>query len=136
MDITIEPIGYIKSPFTNKEDIPRQSIFAEDKIGIIEIHEKYQEGLIGLDENKYIVVLFNFSDSNKTNMMVKTHSSDEMKGVFASRSPHRPNKIGMSIVEILSVKDGKIEFKGVDMLDNTPVIDIKPYSKGLNPKEY
>lgn len=58
-----------------------------------------------------------------------------MKGVFASRSPHRPNKIGMSIVELISVERGKVKFKGVDMLDNTPVIDIKPYSKGLNPKE-
>lgn len=133
--IIMEPIGYIESPFSLKDDIPRQSIYGEDRLGIIHLNKDYLDGLDKLDRNKHIIILFNFHGNYELDLKIVTHRSEEEKGVFATRSPSRPNKIGLSIVELLRIEGNKIYFKGVDMIDKTPVLDIKPYSSGLNPKD-
>lgn len=134
-EICFRAIGYIKSPFKTTGEIPRQSIYASDKTAVIEIKEEFREGLLGLEEASYIVVLFNFHQSKEYQLIQKPHQSNVEKGVFATRSPHRPNGIGISIVKLLKVDGCKLEIQGVDMLDATPVLDIKPYSAALNPKE-
>lgn len=134
MEIKFKAIGYIKSPFTSQDQIPKQSIYAEDKRAKIILEEEYKEGLLSLEKGDNIVLLFNFHNTDgKFDIQLHPHGSKDLKGVFATRSPSRPNPIGMSIVEITDITNGVIEFKGVDMLDGTPVLDIKPYSPGLNP---
>ncbi|MCT4584608.1 MAG: tRNA (N6-threonylcarbamoyladenosine(37)-N6)-methyltransferase TrmO [Peptostreptococcaceae bacterium] len=132
--IIIEPIGVIKSPFKEVKDIPPQSIFADEKVAIIEIDKKYQDGLKDLEACSHIVIQFYFHKSTGYKLITKTPWGDEKKGVFSTRSPNRPNHLGITIAKLLRVEDGKIEIKGVDMLDKTPIIDIKPYVKELNPK--
>ncbi|MHB9946611.1 tRNA (N6-threonylcarbamoyladenosine(37)-N6)-methyltransferase TrmO [Clostridium botulinum] len=131
--IKLNPIGYIKSPFKNLEDIPPQNIYAKDKKALIEIKEELVEGLKDLDKNSHIIILFYFNKSKDFNLITKTPWSDEKKGVFSTRSPRRPNPIGLSIVKLIGIDHNKIIIKGIDMLDGTPVLDIKPYSEELNP---
>ncbi|APC83787.1 tRNA (N6-threonylcarbamoyladenosine(37)-N6)-methyltransferase TrmO [Clostridium botulinum] len=131
--IKLNPIGYIKSPFKNLEEIPPQSIYAKDKKALIEIKEELVEGLKDLDKNSHIIILFYFNKSKDFNLITKTPWSDEKKGVFSTRSPRRPNPIGLSIVKLIEIDHNKIIIKGIDMLDGTPVLDIKPYSEELNP---
>ncbi|NFB15930.1 tRNA (N6-threonylcarbamoyladenosine(37)-N6)-methyltransferase TrmO [Clostridium botulinum] len=131
--IKLNPIGYIKSPFKNLEDIPPQNIYAKDKKALIEIKEELVEGLKDLDKNSHIIILFYFNKSKDFDLITKTPWSDEKKGVFSTRSPRRPNPIGLSIVKLIEIDHNKIIIKVIDMLDGTPVLDIKPYSKELNP---
>ncbi|NFD55693.1 tRNA (N6-threonylcarbamoyladenosine(37)-N6)-methyltransferase TrmO [Clostridium botulinum] len=131
--IKLNPIGYIKSPFKNLEDIPPQNIYAKDKKALIEIKEELIEGLKDLDKNSHIIILFYFNKSKDFNLITKTPWSDEKKGVFSTRSPRRPNPIGLSIVKLIEIDHNKIIIEGIDMLDGTPVLDIKPYSEELNP---
>lgn len=133
MEIKMKPIGYIKSPFKAKEEIPRQSIYAKDTKAVIEILEEYREGIADIAEGTYGVILFYFHKSEGYRMRMIPHGRDIEVGVFSTRSPNRPNGIGMSIVKFTK-NDGKtLEFEGVDMLDGTPVLDIKPYEKNLEP---
>jgi len=134
-EIVFKPIGYIKSPYKTTSEIPRQSTFSVDKTAEIEINEEYIDGLIGLDDYLHIIILFHFHKSaGRSNLTVlRPGTGPGPRGVFATRSPHRPNGIGLSIVELIKMKGNKLLIKGVDMLDGTPVLDIKPYFEGLNP---
>jgi tRNA-Thr(GGU) m(6)t(6)A37 methyltransferase TsaA len=134
--IRFNPIGFVRSNYSRLEDIPRQSIFSPDEKAEIIVKEDYVQGLIGLSDYEYLIVLFYFHLSEKPQLIVKPKGRDgvEQCGVFASRSPHRPNPIGLSIVKLITVRENVIEFKGVDMIDGTPVLDIKGYSKDLNPE--
>jgi tRNA-Thr(GGU) m(6)t(6)A37 methyltransferase TsaA len=131
--ITFQPIGYIVSPFKTIEEIPKQSIFASEKTATIELDPKYEKGLQNLEEYDHIIVQFHFHKSMDFDLLTLTPWSDDLKGVFSTRSPRRPNPIGISIVKVLDIRDNIIEIQGVDMLDGTPVIDIKPYVAKLNP---
>lgn len=135
MEVVMKPVGFIKSPYESQEEIPRQSIYSLDKTGVIELEEALIKAIEGYEVGDYIVVLFNFHKSNFQNILINPHGGDRKVGVFKTRSPNRPNPIGMSIVEIVGLEEGKIHFRGVDMLNGTPVLDIKPYSKNLNPEE-
>ncbi|WP_341349562.1 SAM-dependent methyltransferase [Clostridium botulinum] len=84
-------------------------------------------------KNSHIIILFYFNKSKDFDLITKTPWSDEKKGVFSTRSPRRPNPIGLSIVKLIEIDHNKIIIKVIDMLDGTPVLDIKPYSKELNP---
>ena len=134
--IRFSPIGFVRSNYFRLEDIPRQSILSPDERAEIIVKEEYAQGLIGLSDYEYIIVLFYFHLSEKPQLIVKPKGRGraEQCGVFASRSPHRPNPIGLSIVKLITVRENVIEFKGVDMIDGTPVLDIKGYSKDLNPE--
>ncbi|MTI47251.1 MAG: tRNA (N6-threonylcarbamoyladenosine(37)-N6)-methyltransferase TrmO [Firmicutes bacterium] len=134
MEIKMSPIGYIKSNYKEKKEIPRQSIFAKDEKATIEILEEYKEGIQDIKEGSYGVVLFHFHKSEEYTLKTVSHKTGEWMGVFSTRSPNRPNGIGMSIVKITKIDGSIIEFQGVDMVDGTPVLDIKPYSEELNPK--
>lgn len=131
--ITFEPIGVIHSPFKNTDEIPRQSIYAADTRATIELKEELQPGLYTLDESPYIVVLFYFHQADECLLQQRSRHDENLRGVFATRSPRRPNPIGMTIVKLVQVNGNRLEIEGVDMLDGTPVLDIKPYSAGLNP---
>ena len=129
----IKPIGVIHSPFKTKEETPHQSI-ASNSIGRIEIFEEYEEGLDDIDDFSHIIIIFRFHKSDGYSLKVKTPHDENDKGVFSTRSPRRPNQLGLSIVRLLTREKNILFVEGIDAIDGTPLIDIKPYVPNLNPK--
>lgn len=124
-----EPIGIVHSPFRERAEAPRQPAAARDVEGTIELFpgRHFEHGLMDLSSWEYIWVLFWFHLNVGWRPKVHPPRSSRRRGVFATRSPHRPNPIGMSVVRLLHVEGLRLEVAGVDMLDQTPVLDIKPY---------
>jgi tRNA-Thr(GGU) m(6)t(6)A37 methyltransferase TsaA len=128
MKIEFEPIGFVK---TAVGKVPRHWTVSEAE-GTIVINEKYAEGLKGVKAGQTIIVLFYFHGSPRFTpdlLIQKPRHRNELLGVFSICSPVRPNPIGMSIVEVLGVEGRTIRIKGLDMLDGTPVLDIKPVTE-------
>ena len=121
--ITFKEIGIIKSHFKKQDDPFKMKEYES----IIEIKEEFKDGLYRLEESEYIEVLFYFHKSKDYDLITTTYFGEE-KGVFASRSPRRPSNIGVSKVKLLKCENNKLYVKGLDAIDGTPVIDIKPYS--------
>ena len=126
-EVCFKPIGIIHTPFKSLKGIPSQSSMSDIK-GTIEIFPKFIDGLKDLSSFSHIYCLYLF-DMVKlpVPLQSKPFLSNEMKGVFAIRTPFRPNPIGLSILEILNIEKNKINVKNVDILDGTPILDIKPY---------
>ncbi len=122
------PIGIVHSPFINAEDAPRQGIFT-DKPSRITIYEKYRDGLSGLAAGDKVFILCWFDRAERDILKVKPHGhgKGEMRGVFSTRAPVRPNPISLTLVTIITINDLILTVKGLEALDNTPVLDIKPY---------
>ncbi len=135
MDISISPIGIIKTPFNELEGMPVQPSGAADIKGTIIINTEYQQGLSDLEGFSHIILLFYLHRSKGYNLMVKPFMDDKKRGVFSTRAPRRPNPIGLSIVELVEIKENIITIKGIDMLNNTPLIDIKPYIPKFDEKK-
>ena len=107
--------------------MPIQPKGAKDTIGTVEIDEKYQEGLQDLDGFSHIYLLYNFHEAARTDLIVTPFMDTTPRGVFSTRSPLRPNHIGLSIVELVGVEKNLIKVRGIDILNGTPLLDIKPY---------
>lgn len=125
-EYVFRPIGYVK---TEAKEIPRHWSISE-VIGELVIHPEYKEGLRDIRPGEKIVVLFCFHKSppfTKDKLIQKPPHRSEKKGVFSTCSPIRPNPIGLSVLEVLEVKENVIKVKGLDMFDGTPILDIKPY---------
>lgn len=126
--IIYRPIGTIHSPFKEPHDAPIQSACVTDSEGTIEIFPEYSEGLADLEGFSHIILLYHFHLSKKGfSLKVKPYLDEQLRGVFATRAPARPNAIGMSIVRLVKVKGEKLSIRDVDILDGTPLLDIKPY---------
>jgi tRNA-Thr(GGU) m(6)t(6)A37 methyltransferase TsaA len=126
-EICFKPIGIIYTPFKSMAGVPRQSSIS-DVEGTIEIFENYERGLKDLEGFSHIYCLYYFDlIKPPVPLQSRSFSSSEKKGVFAIRTPFRPNPIGLSIFELINVKRNIIHIKGVDAIDRTPVLDIKPY---------
>jgi tRNA (adenine37-N6)-methyltransferase len=136
--ITINPIGVIRSPYKEAEGIPIQGAFKKDKKETeaqIELMEKYVPGLKDLEQFSHAIVLYYFHKSDREELEGKPFLEDCKHGIFAIRSPHRPNHLGLSVIKIKRIVGNKIFFTEVDMLDGTPVVDIKPYIKYFDNRE-
>ena len=120
------PIGIVRSPFTQLEKTPVQPIGAVDVPGAVVIDDEFTPGLQDLDGFSHIFLLYVFHRAKATGLRVKPYLGDEERGVFATRSPHRPNPIGLSLVRLVHCDSNVLRIAGVDMLDGTPVLDIKP----------
>jgi tRNA (adenine37-N6)-methyltransferase len=126
MEISCKPIGIMHCELTDPEKTPK--FYTDSDItGTIEIFEPYAGGLAGLEEYDHIVVLFHFHLSEGYSLMQKRRGEGELRGVFSLCSPNRPNGIGMSILQLMKIQGNMLQVKNVDMLDNTPILDIKPY---------
>jgi tRNA (adenine37-N6)-methyltransferase len=123
----INPIGIIHSPHKSIEDMPIQPKGASEISGHVVVDEKYIDGLRDLDGFSHIYLLYSFHQATRTEMLVTPFMDKQTRGVFATRSPLRPNHIGMSIVELTKIECNKVLVKGIDILDGTPLLDIKPY---------
>ena len=126
-EITFKPIGIIHSPFKEPVGMPIQPAGAKGIKGNIEIFEEFKEGLKDLDGFSHIVLLFHFHLSKNFNLLVYPYMEDKIRGVFATRAPRRPNQIGMSIVRLEKVEDNILHISNVDIIDGTPLLDIKPF---------
>ena len=133
--IIMNPIGKIHSPYKTIESIPRQDSFKEDVEAYVELKDEFIKGLKDLDGFSHAFLLFYFHKSEKENLQGKPYFENKTHGIFAIRSPHRPNHIGLSVIKIKKIERNRIYFTEVDMIDGTPVIDIKPYVKHYDCKE-
>lgn len=127
MRIEFEPIGIIHSPFADLAGMPIQPAGAAGIKGTIEVFEKFHPGLKDLDGFSHIILLYHFHYSHRFNLRVVPFLDTEPRGVFATRAPKRPNPIGLSVVQLDKIEDGVLSIRNVDILDGTPLLDIKPY---------
>jgi len=116
-----EPIGVARTPFETTDDVPRQG-FLDDAEGRIEVAERYAAGLEAWDGDEVVVVWF----ADRADRSSLTVERDGGRGVFTTRSPNRPNPVMLSTCAVLDVEDSALRVRGVDMLDGTPVLDLKP----------
>jgi len=126
-NIVYHPIGTIHTPFTQKKDTPIQPAFAEGVTGTVEILPQYTDGLKDIEGFSHIILIYHFDRAEACKLHIKPFLEDKVHGIFAIRHFNRPNPIGFSLVKLLSVKENCLEVQDVDILDNTPLLDIKPY---------
>jgi tRNA-Thr(GGU) m(6)t(6)A37 methyltransferase TsaA len=125
--ITLTPIGVVRSPHHDPAQTPVQPAFAKGCPGRAERLPQYQAGLEGIESFTHLILLYQLHRAGPAKLVVKPFLDDQPKGVFATRFPDRPNAIGLSIVRLLSVQEGTLLLEDVDILDGTPLLDIKPY---------
>ena len=133
--ISINPIGIIPSPYKTTDQIPIQGWFNDTGEAYVELKKEYIPGLKDLDGFSHAILLFYFHKSNKVHLQRKPYLEDAVHGIFAIRSPHRPNHIGLSVVKINHITKNRLYFTQVDMIDGTPVIDIKPFVNYFDNRE-
>jgi len=126
MEFSLHPIGVIHSPFTAKDETPIQASRTL-AIGLVEVYPEFEDGLQDLEGFSHLILLYVFHCSSGYSLRVKPFLDDREHGVFATRYPARPNPIGLSIVRFMSRTGNALTVEGVDVLDGTPLLDIKPY---------
>ena len=125
--LVCRPIGIIHTPFKELENMPIQPSGAAGIRGAVELFPEFTEGLKDLDGFSHIILLYRFHESRGYKLMVTPFLDSEPRGVFATRAPKRPNPIGLSIVSLVQIRGSSLEIENVDILDGTPLLDIKPY---------
>jgi len=127
MEIKYRQIGVIKTPFKEKRGTPIQPKAARGVKGVVEVFEEFKEGLKDIDGFSHIILIYHFHLSKEYNLLVKPYMDNNFHGVFATRAPARPNNIGISVVKLLKIENNKLYIENVDIIDGTPLLDIKPY---------
>ena len=125
--VRYNPIGIIHSSLKNPSGAPLQSVIANNVKGTLNIFPKYVSGLKDLAEFSHLFLIYHFHLSRKVSLRVQPYLDNREHGVFATRAPARPNPIGLSVVRLRAVKRNKIYVEGLDVVDGTPLLDIKPY---------
>lgn len=123
----MRPIGYVRSPYKDVRDIPKGLGAKHEAEGALEIEAEFERGLMDIDGFSHLFVIWAFDRSEGYSLEVTPPSDNRPHGVFGTRSPRRPNPIGLTVVELLSREGATLRVKGIDMLDGTPIFDIKPY---------
>jgi len=121
-------IGIIHSEHTIAEETPIQPVYAKGCKGYVELFPEFVVGLRDLSDFSHIYLIYHFHKSREVKLIVKPFLQDIDRGIFATRAPCRPNPIGMSVVELLGIEGNILHLDGVDILDGTPLLDIKPYT--------
>jgi tRNA-Thr(GGU) m(6)t(6)A37 methyltransferase TsaA len=131
--VSYRPIGIIHSPFKENVGVPRQAVGASDIKGTIEVFDEFADGLKDLDGFSHIIVIFHLHMVKAPSLKAYPPWDGREHGVFATRSPYRPNPIGVSIVHLESIDKNILHISGIDMADGSPVLDVKPYVPDLHP---
>jgi len=134
-EIKLKPIGIIHTSYKEPKGIPIQGKFKKGVTGTARIFPEYKTGLKDIEGFSHVILIYHFNRSKEEKLTSKPFLEDTEHGIFAIRSPHRPNHIGFSIVKLKSVKGNTITFSEVDILDGTPLLDIKPYVKHFDNRE-
>ncbi|HLH36772.1 MAG TPA: tRNA (N6-threonylcarbamoyladenosine(37)-N6)-methyltransferase TrmO [Alloacidobacterium sp.] len=127
----MRPIGFVKSPYRESKEIPKGFGVKHDAEGVLEIASEFEPGLTDIEGFSHLFVIWAFHRSEGFELLGKPPIDDRLHGVFATRSPRRPNPIGLTVVEFLSREGTRLHVRGVDMLDGTPILDIKPYLSSI-----
>ena len=127
MELLVRPIGVVRSPFREKAEAPRQAIVAAEATATLEILPAYEDALADLESFDRIWLVFWFHEATHYRPKVLPPRSDEKRGLFSTRSPHRPNPIGLSAVRLERIDRCTLHLREIDLIDGTPILDIKPY---------
>ncbi|UCF56628.1 MAG: tRNA (N6-threonylcarbamoyladenosine(37)-N6)-methyltransferase TrmO [Deltaproteobacteria bacterium] len=127
MEFKLKPIGILKTPYKSKSGMPIQGVFAPESKGRAEIFEKYEPGLKDIEGFSHLILLYVFHRSKGYELICRPYMEDKLHGVFAIRAPRRPNPIGLSVVRLEKREGNILHLAEVDMLDGTPLLDIKPF---------
>lgn len=133
--IHYQPIGIIHSPFTEPKGTPVQATAARDVAGVIEVNPAYAAGLKDMEDFSHLILLYHFHLVKEASLVVKPFLDNEPHGIFATRSPARPNAIGFSVVRLDKVEGNRLYIRDVDIIDGTPLLDIKPYVAEFDVRE-
>ena len=125
--VTYEPIGIIHSKYKKKEGVPIQGVLSKNSNGEIEIFPRYHDGLKDLEKFSHIILIYHFHLATKYSLLVKPFLEEKEHGIFACRAPKRPNPIGISVVKLEKVIGNVVYISECDIIDGTPLLDIKPY---------
>ena len=134
MKVEYQPIGIIHTPFKKLEGMPIQPAGAAGVKGTIELFEIYRVGLKDLDGFSHIILLYHFSESRDFDLCIKPFMDSHKRGLFSTRAPRRPNPIGLSVVQLDKIENGILSVCNIDILDGTPLLDIKPYVPEFDPQ--
>lgn len=129
--IPMNPVGWVRSPYLRIDQIPRGPDARHDALGKLELREDLEEGLTDIEGFSHLYVIWVFDRAGAMELVGAPPTDDRPHGVFATRSPRRPNPIGLTVVELLSREGRRLNVRGVDMLDGTPILDIKPYLSSI-----
>ena len=132
---TSRPIGFVTSPYKAPGDVPRGLGAKHDADGVLKILPEFAPGLTDIDGFSHLFVLWEFDRSQSFELLGTPPSDNRPHGVFATRSPYRPNPIGLTVVELLRRDGTALHVRGIDMLDGTPILDIKPYLSSVPPEK-
>lgn len=129
------PIGYIQSPYEATKDIPKGPGAKHDAEGVLEILPEFEAGLMDIEGFSHLFVLWEFHQSKDIELVGTPPIDNQPHGVFATRSPRRPNPIGLTVVQLLRRNGRMLHVHGIDMLNGTPILDIKPYLSSIAPEK-
>jgi tRNA-Thr(GGU) m(6)t(6)A37 methyltransferase TsaA len=133
--ITLEPIGFVRSPFTATSQIPKGLGAKHDAEGILDIRPELEIGLTDIEGFSHLFVIWIFDRADGSSLLASPPSDNRTHGVFATRSPRRPNPLALTVVELLGRDGHRLRVRGVDMLDGSPIVDIKPYLFSVPPEK-
>lgn len=126
------PVGIVRSPFKTRDEAPRQGVWA-DVVCTLEMEERFKPALVGLEQYPHVWVLFWADRADRDVVTSDRHRRwGEERGIFASRSPARPNPIGLTVCELIGIEDRRVTVRGLEALDGTPIVDIKPFVRELD----
>jgi tRNA-Thr(GGU) m(6)t(6)A37 methyltransferase TsaA len=128
---SLKPIGFIQSPYKDSKEIPKGLGVKHDAKGVLRLLPEFEAGLADIEGFSHLFVIWFFDRSSGFDLTACPPSDNRSHGVFATRSPRRPNPIGLTVVQLLDHKGAELHVRGVDMLDGTPILDIKPYLSSI-----
>lgn len=131
---TFQPIGFIESPYKHSSDIPKGLGVKHDAEGILKVLPEFEPGLADIEGFSHLFVIWVFDRNTGFDLTASPPSDHRTHGVFATRSPRRPNPLGLTVVHLLGRKGSNLHVRGLDMLDGTPFLDIKPYLSSVPPE--
>jgi len=134
-DFVVKPIGLIRTPHKIPSETPIQPVFSLGIRGSVLLDPEYADGLLDLDQFSHIILIYYFHRSEGARLILKPYLQDKKHGIFATRAPHRPNPIGFSVVKLIAVEKNILHIEDVDILDETPLLDIKPYVKRFDSQD-
>ncbi len=133
--INLRPIGIVHSPFKNVDSAPRQPQKARGVEGLVTVFPKYRDGLKDLDGFSHIILICFFHLALDYSLTVIPRDEKELRGLFSTRSPNRPNPLGISIVRLTEIDGCNLQIQDLDIIDGTPLLDIKPFYRSLDDQE-
>jgi tRNA (adenine37-N6)-methyltransferase len=131
---SMRPIGHVRSPHKNTSDVPKGLGAKHEAEGVLEILPEFERGLTDIEGFSHLFVIWVFDRSDRVELLGTPPSDNRAHGVFATRSPYRPNPIGLTVVELVRREGAQLHVRGIDMLDGTPILDVKPYLSNVPPE--